>query len=167
MIMNTSNTLIANCHFDKSSYLYLHQNEVCVPDTLRELIVCCNPHTSLEVGCGLCGFSSYLTGQGIRTTTICSIDKLNMLATLFDISFDTSYFHCLCEEEHERYVSELYRLLKHQGVHLLWALDSTPSNLKLTSEYIAKTFGQKFHLVGSEYSKKKNKASHWYWLIRR
>jgi ubiquinone/menaquinone biosynthesis C-methylase UbiE len=150
-----------------------------------------NPKTSLELGCGLGRFSSFMAEQGVKATGIdfssVAIEKakkrvannehkpaflvgdvtnLEMITEQFDVSFNVGCFHCLNEEGQQKYVSEIYRLLKPGATHLIWALDDSPSQIKLTPEYIAKIFGARFQVVKSEPSRRRIVSSHWYWLVR-
>jgi cyclopropane fatty-acyl-phospholipid synthase-like methyltransferase len=80
--------------------------------------------------------------------------------------YDVGCFHCLNEEGQKKYVSEVNRLLKPGGSHLIWALDSAPSDIRIAPDYIAKTFENGFQLVNSMFSRRRIIASHWYWLAR-
>jgi ubiquinone/menaquinone biosynthesis C-methylase UbiE len=72
----------------------------------------------------------------------------------------------LYEEGQQKYVSEVYRLLKPGGTHLIWALDTSPSDININPDFIAKTFENGFQLVNSKFSRRRIIASHWYWLVR-
>ena len=162
-----------------------------IPKELDELIKINNPKTSLELGCGLGRFSKYMAEQGIKATGVdfssVAIEKAQKRVTnseyrptfivgdvtnlenineQFDVSFDIGCFHCLNEEGQRKYVSEVARLLKPGATHLIWALDNSPSNIKLNSNYISKIFETNFHLVNSKFSRRRIIASHWYWLAR-
>ena len=165
--------------------------DIRIPKELNELVETNNPKTSLELGCGIGGFSTYMAEQGIKATGVdfssVAIEKakkrvansehkptflvgdvtnLEMFNEQFDISFDVGCFHCLNGEGQQKYVSEIYRLLKPGATHLIWALDSAPSDIKITPDYIAKTFENGFQLVNSMFSRRRIIASHWYWLTR-
>ena len=165
--------------------------DIRIPKELNELVETNNPKTSLELGCGLGRFSTYMAEQGIKATGVdfssVAIEKakkrvansehkptflvgdvtnLEMFNEQFDISFDVGCFHCLNGEGQQKYVSEIYRLLKPGATHLIWALDSAPSDIKITPDYIAKTFENGFQLVNSMFSRRRIIASHWYWLTR-
>ena len=165
--------------------------DIRIPKELTELVKTNNPKTSLEFDCGLGRFSRFMINQGIKTTGVdfssVAIEKakkrvandenkptfivgdvtnLDAIKQLFDISYDIGCFHCLNEDGQQKYVSEVYRLLKPGGQHLIWALDTAPSNIMLDPEYIAKTFETRFQLVNSKFSRRRIIASHWYWLIR-
>ena len=160
--------------FDKmyNSLLHWVWSGVRIPKELKVLVKNHNPKSSLELGCGLGRFSSFMANRGIKATGVdfsaAAIEKakkrvadnlyqpnfmlgdvtrLMMLNEPFDISFDVGCFHCLPEEEHKKYISEVARLLKSGAIHLLWALDSTPSNLKFSPEYMSKTFDKEFQLA--------------------
>jgi ubiquinone/menaquinone biosynthesis C-methylase UbiE len=165
--------------------------DVRIPKELKELVEKNKPQTSLELGCGLGRFSTYMSEQGINATAVdfssVAIEKaknritrkeykpifligdvtnLSMLTNQFDVSFDIGCFHCLDEEDEEKYVSEIYRLLKPGATHLIWTLNGSPSGIKLNPDYIAKVFGSNFKLVKSKPSRRRIIASKWYWLVR-
>jgi len=75
-------------------------------------------------------------------------------------------FHCLNEEGEQKYVAEIYRLLKPGSTHLIWTMNSSPSGIKLNPDYIAKVFENKFKLSQSKPSRRRIIASNWYWLVR-
>ena len=162
-----------------------------IPKELKEIVELYNPKTSLELGCGLGIFSSFMESQGIKATGVdfssVAIDKatkrvanntdkpefivgdvtnLKNIDIQFDVSFDVGCFHCLNEEGQQKYVSEVYRLLKPGGTHLIWALDTSPSDININPDFIAKTFENGFQLVNSKFSRRRIIASHWYWLVR-
>ena len=162
-----------------------------IPKELKEIVKTNNPKTSLELGCGLGRFSSYMAEQGIKATGIDfssvaikkakkrvansehkptfmvgDVTNLEMLTEQYDVSFDIGCFHCLDEEGEKKYVSEVYRLLKPGATHLIWALDQSPSDIKLNPKYIEQTFGEHFKLEQSKFSRRRIASSHWYWLIR-
>ena len=163
-----------------------------IPKELKEIVELHNPKTSLELGCGLGIFSSFMASQGIKATGVdfssVAIEKANKrvanntvkpqyivgdvtnlkkIDRQFDFSFDVGCFHCLNEEGHQKYVSEIYRLLKPGATHLIWGMDSSPSDIKLNPKYIEQTFGEHFLLAQSKFSRRRIASSHWYWLIRK
>ena len=183
-----------SAEFDKiyDSLLHWLWSDIRIPIELKELAISCKPKNSLELGCGLGRFSSFMAKQGIAATgvdfsyvaiekanertiydqfqpnfIVGDVTRLDMLNEPFDISFDVGCFHCLYEEEQTKYISEVSRLLKPKAIHLLWALDSTPARLKFSPEYIADVFGNEFQLVNSTFSRRGIIASHWYWLMRK
>jgi len=164
--------------------------DIRIPKELIELVKTNNPKTSLEFGCGLGRFSRFMVNQGIQTTgvdfssvaienamkrvandkykptyIVGDVTNLGTIKQLFDISYDIGCFHCLNEDGQQKYVSEVYRLLKPGGQHLIWALDKAPSNIILDPDYISKTFETRFQLVDSKFSRRRIIASHWYWLV--
>jgi len=164
--------------------------DIRIPKELIELVKTNNPKTSLEFGCGLGRFSRFMVNQGIQTTgvdfssvaienamkrvandkykptyIVGDVTNLGTIKQLFDISYDIGCFHCLNEDGQQKYVSEVYRLLKPGGQHLIWALDKAPSNIMIDPDYIAKIFGTRFKLVNSKFSRRRIIASHWYWLV--
>jgi ubiquinone/menaquinone biosynthesis C-methylase UbiE len=162
-----------------------------IPKELKEIVELHNPKTTLELGCGLGVFSGFMASQGIKATGVdfssVAIEKakkrvadnlykpeyivgdvtnLEIINEQFDVSYDVGCFHCLNEESQQKYVSEIFRLLKPGAVHLIWALDSSPSGIKLSPDYIAKQFENNFQLEKSTFSRRRIVASHWYWLTR-
>jgi len=162
-----------------------------IPKELKEIVELHNPKTSLELGCGLGVFSSFMSSQGIKATgvdfssvavekakkrvanniykpeyIVGDVTNLEIINEQFDVSYDVGCFHCLNEESQQKYVSEIYRLLKPGATHLIWALDSSPSGIKLSPDYIAKQFENNFQLKKSTFSRRRIVASHWYWLVR-
>ena len=165
--------------------------DVRIPKELKELVETIKPKTSLELGCGLGRFSSYLAAQGVNATGVdfssVAIEKakkrvehaerrptfmvgdvtnLKMIHNQFDISFDIGCFHCLDEQEQQKYVAEVYRLLKPGATHLIWAMDASPSNLKLSPDSIARVFANHFQLAQAKPSRRRIVAAHFYWLVR-
>jgi len=165
--------------------------DVRIPKELKELVETSKPKNSLELGCGVGRFSSYLATQGVKATGVdfssVAIEKakkrvvnvehkptfmvgdvtnLEMINNQFDLSFDIGCFHCLNEQEQQKYVSEVYRSLKPGATHLIWAMDSSPSDLRLSSDSIARVFANRFQLVQAKPSRRRIVASHWYWLVR-
>jgi ubiquinone/menaquinone biosynthesis C-methylase UbiE len=166
--------------------------DIRIPKELIELVKTNNPKTSLEFGCGLGRFSRFMVNQGIQTTgvdfssvaienamkrvandkykptyIVGDVTNLGNIKQLFDISYDIGCFHCLNEDGQKKYVSEVFRLLKPGGQHLIWALDAAPSDIALNPDYIAKTFETGFQLLNSKFSRRRIIASHWYWLVRK
>jgi len=166
-------------------------SDIRIPEELSDLVKIYNPKTSLELGCGLGRFSKFMAKQGVQATgvdfssvaienakkaiardglkptfMVGDVTNLEAITQQFDVSYDIGCFHCLNEEGQQKYVTEVYRLLKPEGLHLIWALDTAPSDMKLTPGYMAKTFEHGFQLVGSSFSRRRIIASHWYWLIR-
>lgn len=162
-----------------------------IPTELKEIVKVYNPKTSLELGCGLGVFSSFMASQGIKATGVdfssVAIEKakkrvannilkpdyivgdvtnLGIINERFDVSYDVGCFHCLNEDGQQKYVSEISRILKPCAIHLIWALDSSPSGIKLSPNYIAKQFENNFQLEKSIFSRRRIAASHWYWLVR-
>jgi ubiquinone/menaquinone biosynthesis C-methylase UbiE len=183
-----------SAEFDKvynSVFSHWMWTDIRIPEELKEIVKAKNPQNSLELGCGLGRFSTYMAEQGIKATGVdfssVAIEKakkrvthsehkptfmvgdvtnLEMLNEQFDVSFDVGCFHCLNEEGQKKYVSEVKRLLKPGGSHLIWALDSAPSDIRIAPDYIAKSFENGFQLVNSMFSRRRIIASHWYWLAR-
>jgi ubiquinone/menaquinone biosynthesis C-methylase UbiE len=165
--------------------------DVRIPKELKDLVETYKPKTSLELGCGLGRFSSYMADLGIKATgvdfssvaiakaekrvvnaehkptfIVGDVTNLEMINEQFDVSFDIGCFHCLNEQGQQKYVSEIYRLLKPGATHLIWAMDSSPSDIKLSPSYIAKVFTNSFQLAKTKTSRRRIAASHFYWLVR-
>lgn len=165
--------------------------DVRIPKELKDLVETFKPKTSLELGCGLGRFSAFMAEQGIKATGVdfssVAIEKakkrvanagrkptfivgdvtnLKMIAEQFDVSFDVGCFHCLNEQEQQKYVSEVYRLLKPGATHLIWAMDHAPSDMLLNPNYIAKVFANRFQLAKTKPSRRRIISSQWYWLVR-
>ncbi|MGC1376990.1 MAG: methyltransferase domain-containing protein [Anaerolineales bacterium] len=179
-------------YFDKAYHAPItFWGDVRIPKELKDLVETCHPKTSLELGCGLGRFSAFMAGQGIKATGVdfssVAIEKarkrvanverkptfmvgdvtnLKMIAGQFDVSFDVGCFHCLNEQEQQKYVSEVYRLLKPGATHLLWTMDHAPSDMLLNPNYVAKVFANRFQLAKTEPSRRRIISSHWYWLVR-
>ena len=177
--------------FDKmyGSVLHWAWRDIRIPKELKQLAVTCKPESSLELGCGAGLFSSFMAEQGIKATGVdfskIAIEKskkrmtskgnrpeyivgdvtdLKMLKEPFDVAFDVGCFHCLDEIGQQKYASELYRLLKPDSGLLIWALNDSPSDIKLNADYIAKIFKNGFQLIDSKYSLRRIAPSRWYWL---
>ncbi len=164
--------------------------DVRIPEELKDIVETYKPKTSLELGCGLGRFSAFMARQGIKATGVdfspVAVEKakkrvannehkptfiagdvtnLEMITEQFDVSFDVGCFHCLDEDDQQKYVSEIYRLLKPGAAHLLWTMDHARSDIMLNPNYIAKVFENHFQLVNSKSSRRRIISSHWYWLI--
>jgi ubiquinone/menaquinone biosynthesis C-methylase UbiE len=168
--------------------------DVRIPKELVELVRQNKPNSALELGCGLGRFTRYMAKQEIQTTGIdCSsvavakakervagdafqpafmvgnVTQLELNDAQFDVSYDIGCFHCLDKIGQQQYVSELHRVLKPGGVHLLWTLDGFSkmiSNMKLNPKYISEVFANKFLLQRAKSSRRRVVQSHWYWFVR-
>lgn len=58
------------------------------------------------------------------------------------------------------------RLLKPGGIHLIWAMDSAPSDLRMNPEVVESLFSLGFRLRDALPSRRRLARSHWYWLER-
>jgi cyclopropane fatty-acyl-phospholipid synthase-like methyltransferase len=162
-----------------------------IPEELKTLARQGAPRTALELGCGVGRFSRYLAQQGLRATgvdfspvaiakareavaqdsvrpeyLVGDVTHLEKLSGPFDFSFDVGCFHCLDPKGQRAYVSEVSRLLEPGGTHLLWALDSAPSNLPFSPESVKELFAPGFELRSARKSRRRLVRSHWYWLVR-
>lgn len=183
-----------NDAFDKAydSISHWMWSDIRIPKEIKQLAKYYHPKTSLEFGCGLGRYSQYMTSQKIQATGVdfssvairkatirvaaeeCKptflvgdVTNLEGLAEPFDVSFDVGCFHCLDEEGHRKYAKEVHRLLKPGGIHLIWALDHSPSDMVLTPDYMANLFAANFQLQEARHSRRRVffVASHWYWFI--
>jgi ubiquinone/menaquinone biosynthesis C-methylase UbiE len=175
----------------KSTFAHWMWSDIRIPKELKELITNNKPQATLELGCGLARFSTFVAEQGIKATGVdfsqiaiekakkANTDKtqkptllvgdvtnLTMLNYQFDLAFDVGCFHCLTEEQQQKYASEMYRLLNPQSILLIWALDNSPSDIATNPTYIDRIFRNKFQLLKSTFSRRRIVASHWYWLVR-
>ena len=162
-----------------------------VPKELKALAEMRSDQRSLELGCGVGRFSRYLAQQGLRATAVdfspvaiskareaCARDDappdfsvgdvthLQRLSGPFDFAFDVGCFHCLGTQQQKAYVGEVFRLLKRGGIHLIWALDSSPSEISLSPNVVRAVFAPQFELQAAETSRRRLARSHWYWLRR-
>jgi len=145
----------------------------------------------LELGCGLGRFSRYLARQGLRATgvdfspvaiaqakarvandaaqphfQVGDVTRLDDLEGPFDCAFDVGCFHCLDPQGQAAYAAQVSRLLVPGGAHWLWALDTTPSDLRLTPQSVSAVFVPAFALRSARRSRRRIMASHWYELVR-
>ncbi|ADO70882.1 class I SAM-dependent methyltransferase [Stigmatella aurantiaca] len=165
--------------------------DIRIPKEVKALARQGNPRSSLELGCGVGRFTRYLAHQGLRATgvdfssvaiaqaresvardsvqpefLVGDVTRLEALSGPFDFSFDVGCFHCFDPQGQLAYVAEVSRLLKPGGIHLIWALDSTPSDLRLSPTAIQEVFAPCFALRDAQKSRRRLAASHWYWLVR-
>jgi cyclopropane fatty-acyl-phospholipid synthase-like methyltransferase len=166
--------------------------DVRIPSQLKTLVKTVSPVSSLELGCGLGRFSSFMAQSGVRavavdfssvaierakaraadadarpTFYVADVTRLSSVEGLggpFDVSFDVGCFHCLGPDAQRAYVAELRRVLKPGATHLIWAMDRAPSDEALSPEAIARVFEPTFKLRSSEKNRRRMVASHWYWL---
>jgi ubiquinone/menaquinone biosynthesis C-methylase UbiE len=182
-----------SAEFDKvySSLSHWMWSDIRIPNELKSLIEDNKPKTSLELGCGLGRFTRFVSRQGIQATgvdfssvaiknakikapmneaqiefLVGNVTNLETLSAQFDVSFDVGCFHCLDKEGQKKYISEIYRLLKPGATHLIWALDTAPTDIKLNPDYMKQVFERRFYLDHSKFSRRRILPSHWYWLIR-
>jgi cyclopropane fatty-acyl-phospholipid synthase-like methyltransferase len=165
--------------------------DVRIPAEVRALARQGAARRTLELGCGLGRFSRYLAQQGVRATgvdfssvaiararrsaaqddtqiefLVGDVTHLAALSGPFDMSFDVGCFHCLDAQGQRAYVSEVFRLLKPGSTHLIWALDSAPSDMPLSPTAMKEIFGAGFALQDARKSRRRLVQSHWYWLVR-
>jgi ubiquinone/menaquinone biosynthesis C-methylase UbiE len=176
----------------KSAFKHWIWTDTRIPKELIELVKQKKPKTSLEFGCGIGRFSTYLAEQGIEATGVdfsaTAVEKANkrvsqkqqkptlivgdvtnlaMLNQPFDFAIDVGCFHCLNETAQKKYVNEAFRLLNPGSTLLIWALDNSPISIKFTPNYIQQVFGEYFQLDISKFSRRRIASSHWYWLTRK
>lgn len=165
--------------------------DVRIPPEVKALAQQGSPRRSLELGCGIGRFSRYLAQQGLRATgvdfsavaiakardrvaqdavqpefLVGDVTHLDALSGPFDFSFDVGCFHCLDPQGQQAYVAEVSRLLKPGGTHLIWALDSAPSDALLSPAAVQEIFAPRFALQSARKSRRRLVQSHWYWLVR-
>jgi len=165
--------------------------DVRVPQEIKALARQGSPESALELGCGIGRFSRYLAQRGLRVTgvdfsqvaiakarenaakdaapaefVVGDVTRLPALRGPFDFSFDVGCFHCLDRNAQRGYVSEVFRLLKPGGTHLIWALDAAPSEISLSAAVVKETFAPGFELQNAQKSRRRLVRSHWYWLAR-
>jgi cyclopropane fatty-acyl-phospholipid synthase-like methyltransferase len=165
--------------------------DVRIPKEIKALARQGIPASALELGCGVGRFSRYLAKRGVRVTgvdfssvaiaraqarvaqddvrpqfLVGDVTRLDALSGPFDVAFDVGCFHCLDPLRQRAYVSEVCRLLRPAGTHLIWALNSSPSDLSLSPAAIKEIFAPAFELQNARKSRRRLARSHWYWLVR-
>ena len=165
--------------------------DVRIPPEVKALVRERTDQSVLELGCGLGRFSRHLAQQGVRVTgvdfspvaiarakqrvagdhgrpdfLVADVTNLEALSGPFDVSFDVGCFHCLDPQGQRAYVSEVTRLLKPGGTHLVWALDESPGGASLPPAAMREIFAPAFELQDARKSRRRLARSHWYWLVR-
>ena len=171
--------------------LFTVWGDIRVPSEVVELVGTTPPLQVLELGCGVGRFSRAVVRAGHQVVAVdfspVAIDKarsrvarderrpefqvgnvtnLQSIEGGFDVSFDVGCFHCLDAGQQTRYAAEVARLLKPGGTHLLWALDTPPSEIPLSPAAIENVFGSRFRLHRERSSRRRLARSHWYWLVQ-
>ena len=189
--MTTPNKNTDFDHAYRSPIMHWVWTDIRIPQELKTLVSQTSAQSALELGCGIGRFSEYLAQQGVRTTGVdfspVAIEKacvrvrhnaakpeflvgdvtcLDALTDPFDVSFDVGCFHCLDSQGQRAYMSEVARLLKPGGTHLIWALDSPPSGIPLSPVTVEELFTPSFALKDARKSRRRLVRSHWYWLVR-
>jgi cyclopropane fatty-acyl-phospholipid synthase-like methyltransferase len=181
-----------NTDFDRAyRYAITFWGDIRIPEELKALARQGTPRSVLELGCGVGRLSRYLAQQGLRATgvdfspvaiakawkrvapddvrpefLVGDVTHLDTLSGPFDVSFDVGCFHCLDPQSRRGYVSGVSSLLKPGGTHLIWALDSPPSDLPLSPAAVKEIFAPGFELQRAHKSRRRLFRSHWYWLVR-
>lgn len=165
--------------------------DVRVPPEIKSLAARGSGQRTLELGCGVGRFSRYLARQGLRVTAVdfspvavakaraaaaqdpappeffvADVTDLDAIDGPFDFSFDVGCFHCLDVGQQRRYASQVQRLLRPGGTHLIWALDAAPSDIPFSPDTVRKAFATGFTLADARPSRRRLARSHWYWLTR-
>jgi SAM-dependent methyltransferase len=165
--------------------------DVRIPPEVSALARIGAPRRCLELGCGAGRFSRHLASQGLDAVgvdfspvaielarqrvandgvkprfLVGDVTDLRDLVGPFDFSFDVGCFHGLNAAGQRAYVSEVHRLLRPGGVHLIWALDAAPCDALLGPDVVGAVFSPAFVLRDSHFSRRRLVASHWYWLER-
>jgi hypothetical protein len=94
------------------------------------------------------------------------VTHLDVLGGPIDASFDVGRFHCLDPLGQRSDVSEMSRLLRSGSTHLIWAMDSSPSGILLSSAAVKEIFAPGFGLRNARTSRRRIVRSHWSWLVR-
>jgi cyclopropane fatty-acyl-phospholipid synthase-like methyltransferase len=177
--------------FYRSHVLHWIWSDIRIPPEVKALVRQGPPLSVLELGCGVGRFSRYVAQQGMHVTgvdfspaaiararasaahddappefLVGDVTRLESLTGPFDVAFDVGCFHCLNEPSQQDYASEVFRLLKPGGTHLIWALDSAPSDAALSPAALKGAFAPGFALVRAQRSRRRLVRSHWYWLVR-
>jgi len=175
----------------RSSIKHWVWSDVRIPQQLKNFIAETGSQSMLELGCGVGRFADYAAKQGVKITAVdfssVAIEKaqrrvrhgytapqfqvgdvtcLDHLQGPFDASFDIGCFHCLDLPGQRNYALEVARLLRPGGIHLLWAMDTPPSDLPMTPDAINAVFSPYFTLVSSVKKRRRFASSHWYRLIK-
>jgi cyclopropane fatty-acyl-phospholipid synthase-like methyltransferase len=162
-----------------------------IPPEVKELLERKKPKMALELGCGIGRICRYMVGQGLEVTgvdfspvaidkarsrvardiakptfLVGDVTKLSNLEGPFDVSLDVGCFHCLDQASQRAYASEVGRLLKAGGTHLLWAMDHAPSDLPMTEDAIRQVFAPIFKLDAVRERRRRFVQSHWFWLTK-
>jgi len=178
-------------HVYRSAIMHWVWTDIRIPPEVKELARQGSPRSVLELGCGVGRFSRYVAQQGVRVTgvdfspvaiakakervahddarpefLVSDVTHLDALNSPFDVSFDVGCFHCLDPQRQRAYVSEVSRLLKPGGTHLIWALDSSPRDVPLSPAAVKEVFAPCFELQNARKSRRRLARSHWYWLVR-
>ncbi len=165
--------------------------DIRIPPEIKTLARTGRPQASLELGCGVGRLTRYMAEQGLDATgvdfspvaiakaqarvardklrprfLVGDVTHLEELDGPFDISFDVGCFHCLDAQGRAAYATELHRLLKSQGTHLIWALDHAPSSFSFSPTALQSIFANGFRLQDARMSRRRLVRSHWYWLVR-
>ena len=162
-----------------------------IPGEVKQLVGASRPGRALELGCGLGRISRYMVGQGLRVTGVdfspmaiaqararvaedaarpdFLVDDVRELARVtgpFDLSIDIGCFHCLDADGQFRYVAALARLLRPGARHLLWVMDTAPSNRSMAAPDIGALFAPAFRLARFLDRRRRLVASRWFWMER-
>lgn len=160
--------------------------DIRIPAEIKTLLQRGSPSSVLELGCGVGRYSRYAAQQGLCATgvdfsavaianarrrvardrlrpdfAVGDVTHLDAVTGPFDISFDVGCFHCLDPIQQQRYVSEVHRLLKPGGTHLIWALDAAPSSATLSPATVTEIFAPGFELTNVRKSRRRIAVSHW------
>lgn len=166
--------------------------DIRIPKELKTLAQQSDLKNVLELGCGVGRFARFMAQQGLQVTAvdfsgvaigkarqrvakdaqkpdflIGDVTKLDFLQDPFDASYDVGCFHCLDQNQQKNFASEVARLLRPGGIHLMWAIDDSPSGISLCPAAISEVFIPYFELTKAESGRRRFARSHWYWLTRR
>lgn len=163
-----------------------------IPKELKALAQRSDLKQVLELGCGVGRFARFMVQQGLQVTAvdfsgvaiekarqrvtkdiqkpdflIGDVTQLDFLKHYFDASYDVGCFHCLDQNGQRGFASEVARLLRPGGIHLMWAINVSPSGIPLCPTTINEIFTPYFELTKAEAGRRRFACSHWYWLTRR
>lgn len=136
---------LTSADFDRAYRMpFTFWGDIRIPPEIKILAQSGNPKRALELGCGLGRLTRYMAKQGLKVTSVDfspvaveqarqktrqenlsaeflvgDVTRLDKLSGPFDISFDVGCFHCLDAAAQQKYVAEVFRLLKPGGTHLI------------------------------------------------
>jgi len=161
-----------------------------IPKQIDTLLKIVNPSNLLELGCGLGYFTEYVENHGVKATgldfspiaierakkrisknehkptlLVGDVTNLQFDDNQYDCILDIGCFHSLDENDEKKYIIEAHRVLKPNGILLIWSLNkSFVGNVRINSEHITNIINEKFILEKTEFTRRRLASSNWYWL---